>query len=63
MLEAVLDLTVFCEHGLEVLVVGVSLGDLHLKLLGALPHRADLDGSVHDLVDDGLVGSELGLLL
>ena len=62
-LEAVLHMTILVKHSLGNLAGLSSLGNLELKLLGALPHRLDFNRSVHNLLDDGGITGKFGLLL
>ena len=62
-LETVLDVAVLIEKGARDVPALPRLGDFQLQLLSALAHRFDLDGGVHDLLDDGRIGGEFGLLL
>ncbi len=62
-LEAILHMTILVKHGLGNLAGLTSLGNLELKLLGALPHRLNFNCSVHNLLDDGGITGKFGLLL
>ena len=64
MLKAVLDLAVFVQECVDVLALLGELGDLCLKLVGALAHAVDFLSGRHDLGEDGgVLMLQVGFLL